>query len=453
MTVGRLTAAGADASAGPSVLRNRWIQLAAGILGMVMIANLQYGWTLFVNPINEEHHWGLAAIQVAFSIFVVFETWLVPLEGYLVDRFGPTLIVGIGGVLVAAAWAINAEADSLTLLYVGGAIGGLGAGIVYGTAAGNALKWFPDRRGLAAGLTAAGFGAGAALTVAPIANMIRGESYESAFLVFGLVQGIGVLVAAAILRAPRAADVPASAPRLHQTLRDVRPTQMLRLPVFWLLYVMMTIVATGGLVATAQLGPIADDFGVGQVPVTIGWVTMAALPFALSLDRVMNGITRPITGWVSDRIGRAPTMTVMFAAQAVVIALLVLTASHPMLFVVFSGLAFFSWGEIFSLFPAISGDLFGRQYATTNYGLLYTAKGTAALLVPLGNIVQAATGSWLPIFGLAIVFNAAAAVLAAFVLPRVARAHLEQSAAEQSVTSAAVTPVLVTSGEEVALTA
>jgi MFS transporter, OFA family, oxalate/formate antiporter len=440
MTVSKFAAADADASAGRSILGSRWIQLVAGILGMVMIANLQYGWTLFVNPIEEEHHWGLAAIQVAFSIFVLFETWLVPLEGYFVDRFGPTLIVALGGALVAAAWAINAVADSLFLLYVGGAIGGLGAGIVYGTAAGNALKWFPDRRGLAAGLTAAGFGAGSALTVMPIANMIRGDGYQTAFLTFGVIQGVGVLLAAAILRAPRGTDVPAAPPRHLQTTRDVRPLQMLRLPVFWLLYAMMTIVAMGGLVATAQLGPIAKDFGVDQVPVTIGWVTMSALPFALSLDRVMNGLTRPFTGWISDRIGRGPTMTIMFSAQAVVIAALVLTASHPMLFVVFSGLAFFSWGEIFSLFPAISGDLFGRQYATTNYGLLYTAKGTAALLVPFGNVLQAATGSWLAIFALAIVFNAAAAMLAAFVLPRAARAHIEESTAP-----ARVAPLLATS--------
>src|ERR1700682_815213 len=245
MTVGRFAATDTDASASRSMLRSRWVQLVAGMLGMCMIANLQYGWTLFVNPIQEKHHWGLAAIQVAFSIFVVFETWLVPLEGYLVDRFGPSIIVGIGGVFVATGWAINAAADSLLLLYVGGAIGGLGAGIVYGTAAGNALKWFPDRRGLAAGLTAAGFGAGSALTVMPIANMISGDGYESAFLTFGLIQGIGVLITAAILRAPRGTDVPAAPPRLLQTTREVRPLQMLRLPLFWLLYLMMTIVAMG----------------------------------------------------------------------------------------------------------------------------------------------------------------------------------------------------------------
>ena len=438
MALRTTTADGRANSTAPKVLRNRWLQLGAGILGMIMIANLQYGWTLFVNPIDNVHHWGLTAIQVAFTIFVLCETWLVPVEGYLVDRFGPSVMVAIGGLLVAAAWAVNAAADSLVMLYVGGALGGLGAGIVYGTASGNALKWFPDRRGLAAGLTAAGFGAGAALTVLPIANMIETSGYASAFMTFGVIQGVGVLVAAVILRAPRSGEVSPVHARLAQVKRDYEPLEMVRQPVFWLLYLMMTMVAMGGLMATAQLGPIATDFKVDESPVTLGWVSMAALPFALSLDRVMNGLTRPFTGWVSDRVGRAPTMTVMFGLQAVVIALLVLTASQPLLFVIFSGLAFFSWGEIFSLFPAISGDLFGRQYATTNYGVLYTAKGTAALLVPLGSALQAATGSWLPIFLAAMVFNAAASVLAGFVLPAVTRTHIANSGRRDSARSVVV---------------
>ncbi|HEX8967285.1 MAG TPA: oxalate/formate MFS antiporter [Chloroflexota bacterium] len=419
--------ASAGASSG-SIVRNRWVQLIFGILGMVMIANLQYGWTLFVNPIDAKYKFGLASIQVAFSIFVLFETWLVPFEGYLVDRFGPGLIVAVGGVLVAVAWLINASANSLLLLYVGGAIGGIGAGIVYGTAAGNALKWFPDHRGLAAGLTAAGFGAGSALTVVPIANMIGASGYESAFVTFGLIQGVGVLVAAAVLRAPRVGEVVVAQIRLAQVRRDFTPGQMLKTPVFWTLYLMMTLVGMGGLMATAQLGPIAKDFKVDQTPVSLLWISMAALPFALSLDRIMNGLTRPISGWISDRIGRERTMTVMFGVQAVTIVLLVMTAANPLLFVIMSGLAFFSWGEIYSLFPAISGDLFGRQFATTNYGLLYTAKGTASLLVPIGNILQVATGSWLPIFVVAFVFNAVASLMAAFVLPRLTRAHIEHAA-------------------------
>ncbi|HKW92652.1 MAG TPA: oxalate/formate MFS antiporter [Methylomirabilota bacterium] len=402
---------------GPARSSTRWAQLVVGIVGMVAIANLQYGWTLFVNPIDSKFHWGKAAIQVAFTLFVLAETWLVPLEGYLVDRFGPRLLVAIGGVLVGAAWWINAGASSLLMLYAGGLLGGVGAGIVYGTSVGNALKWFPDHRGLAAGLTAAAFGAGSALTIVPIATMITTRGYERAFLSFGIGQGLVVLLCALFLRAPRRGEVPdLAAGGGPQSSRDFTPLEMLRSPAFWLLYVMMTMLAMGGLMATAQLGPIAGDFKVATVPVSLFGLTMAALPFALSLDRVLNGVTRPFFGWVSDHIGRENTMFIAFGLEGLGILLLINFAHVPVLFVVFSGLVFFAWGEIYSLFPAMSGDLFGRKFATTNYGLLYTAKGTASLLIPLGNVLKATTGSWMPIFILAIAFDWLGALLALFVL-------------------------------------
>src|SRR5215468_22943 len=205
----------------------RWGQLIFGIICMVMIANLQYGWTLFVNPIDQKYHWGRAAIQVAFTIFVLTETWLVPIEGYLIDRFGPRIMISGSGVLVAIAWVINSMADSLALLYLGAAIGGIGAGVIYGGSVGNALKWFPDRRGLAAGLTAAGFGAGSALTVIPIANMIQSSGYEAAFLWFGLGQGIVVVLVGLLLRAPEAGEVPASQ-AVQQSRRDYEWTEVLK---------------------------------------------------------------------------------------------------------------------------------------------------------------------------------------------------------------------------------
>ncbi len=404
-----------EASRGSSSAR--WVQLAVGIAGMVAIANLQYGWTLFVNPIDSKFHWGKAAIQVAFTLFVLAETWLVPFEGYLVDRFGPRVLVAIGGLFVGAAWWINAEARSLFALYTGGLIGGVGAGIVYGTSVGNALKWFPDHRGLAAGLTAAAFGAGSALTVVPIANMITNRGYAAAFLYFGLGQGLVVVLCALLLRAPRRGEVPdVTTSKVQQSVRDVAPLEILKTPVFWLMYVMMTMLAMGGLMATAQLGPIAVDYKVAQVPVSLFGITMAALPFALSLDRILNGLTRPFFGWVSDHLGRENTMLLAFGLEGVGILLLITFAHVPALFVVFSGLVFFAWGEIYSLFPAMCGDLFGRKFATTNYGLLYTAKGTASLLVPLGNIIKAATGSWMPIFIVAIAFDWIGALLALFVL-------------------------------------
>ncbi|HEY3115826.1 MAG TPA: oxalate/formate MFS antiporter [Chloroflexota bacterium] len=422
-----MAAANIASSGQLNIVRNRWVQLVVGIVGMVMIANLQYGWTLFVQPIDDKFHWGRAAIQVAFTTFVLFETWLVPFEAYLVDRFGPRLLVAAGGVLVAIAWAMNSTADSLPVLYVAAAFGGIGAGVVYGTAVGAALKWFPDHRGLAAGLTAAGFGAGSAATVIPISNMIRDAGYQSAFLNFGIGQGIVVILAALLMRVPRPGEVPASE-HVLQSHRDYHPLEALKTPIFWVMYLMMTMVATGGLMATAQLAPIANDFKVANEPVSLlGWITLAALPFALSIDRIVNGVTRPFWGWVSDHIGRERTMTLAFGLEAVAILILISTASNPMMFVIFSGLTYFGWGEIYSLFPATSGDLFGQKYATTNYGLLYTAKGTASLLVPLGNVLQESTGSWMPIFGVAIVFDVLAAFLASAVLLRMHRAHVARS--------------------------
>jgi OFA family oxalate/formate antiporter-like MFS transporter len=208
------------------------------------------------------------------------------------------------------------------------------------------------------------------------------------------------------------------------------------------MFAIMTMVGVGGQMATAQLAPIAIDFKVDKVPVSLLGVTLAALPFALSLDRIMNGVTRPITGWISDRVGREPTMTVMFSLQALAILLLITMASNPVLFVVFSGLAFFSYGEIFSLFPALSGDLFGRKFATTNYGLLYMSKGVAALLVPVGSALQLATGSWTPIFGAAIVLNALASLGSATVLPRLARAHCAKAALASPEAPGALVPAV-----------
>jgi len=395
----------------------RWGQLIFGIICMVMIANLQYGWTLFVNPIDQKYHWGRAAIQVAFTIFVLTETWLVPIEGYLIDRFGPKLMIGGSGILVAIAWVLNSYADSLPMLYLAAAIGGIGAGVVYGGSVGNALKWFPDRRGLAAGLTAAGFGAGSALTIIPIANVIQSSGYQSAFLWFGLAQGIVVLLVGLLLRAPEPGEVPASAAAaVQQSRRDYQWHETIRTPVFWVMYAMFVMVGTGGLMATAQLAPIASDFKVANVPVSILGLTLPALTFALSLDRILNGLCRPFFGWVSDNIGRENTMFIAFLLEGIGIYALLSFANNPLMFVILSGLVFFAWGEIYSLFPATCTDIYGKKFATTNYGLLYTAKGTASLLVPLGNVLMSATGNWTAVFIIAAALNIIAAIMAPTVL-------------------------------------
>jgi len=407
----------------------RWLQLLIGIACMAMVANMQYGWTLFVGPINDTHQWGKAAIQVAFTIFVLTETWLVPVEGWFVDRFGPRIVVLIGGLLCAIAWALNSVADSLTLLYVAAAIGGVGAGAVYGTCVGAALKWFPDRRGLAAGLTAAGFGAGSAVTIVPIANMIHSSGYQSTFLTFGLIQGGVVVVLSFLLATPAKGQLPVVKPKIVQTRRDYAPSEMLRSPVFWVMYAMFVMVASGGLLATAQLAPIAADFKIGDTPVSLLGLTMPALVFALSLDRVLNGVTRPFFGWVSDHIGRENTMFIAFFLEAVGIVMLMEFGHDPVLFVILTAMVFFAWGEIYSLFPATCGDTFGSRYATTNAGLLYTAKGTASLVVPLASIAVAQLGSWDMVFIFAALVNVIAAVMAMFVLKPMRARALEQARA------------------------
>jgi len=400
--------------------RRRWWQLAIGVGCMCMIANLQYGWTLFVNPIHDRHGWSKASIQVAFTLFVLLETWLVPIEGYLVDRFGPRPVALAGGILCGGAWTINSMAESLPVLYLAAIVGGIGAGAVYGTCVGNALKWFADRRGLAAGLTAAGFGAGSALTVAPIANMIKSRGYEETFLFFGLLQGIVVVVLALMLRAPDRAAIARELPLspgvvAKPATREYTPMQMARTPSFWVLYAMFVMMALGGLMATAQLGPMAKDYKVADSPVTLLGITLPALTFALSIDRVLNGLTRPLFGWISDRIGRENSMFIGFALEGIGVILLGQYAKDPTTFVLLSGLVFFAWGEIYSLFPATCGDMFGTKSAAANAGLLYTAKGTAALLVPLGSVL-AARGGWQQVFVVASVLNFVAAILAVSVL-------------------------------------
>jgi OFA family oxalate/formate antiporter-like MFS transporter len=397
---------------------------------MASVANLQYGWTLFVNPMDAKYHWGRASIQIAFTIFVLLETWLVPVEGYLVDRFGPRWMVVVGGILCGLAWAINSVASSLAVLYFAAALGGIGAGGVYGTCIGNAVKWFPGRRGLAAGLTAAGFGAGSALTIVPIAAMIKSSGYEQTFLTFGLAQGLIVAILGFALFAPPASMLVAPAKLAPGAGKhQATPGEMVKSPIFWLMYLMFVLMGAGGLMATAQLALIGKDFKVADVPVSLIGLTLPALTFALALDRVLNGITRPFFGWVSDHIGRENTMFIAFGLEGVGILALAKFGTDPVSFVILSGLVFFAWGEIYSLFPATVTDTFGASYATTNTGLMYTAKGTAALLVPLGNVLMTATGTWLAVFVIGASMNILAAVLALFVLKPMRAIYTRRAAA------------------------
>jgi MFS transporter, OFA family, oxalate/formate antiporter len=397
----------------------RWSQLIFCILCMVLIANLQYGWTFFVNPIQQAHHdWSLASIQFAFSIFIALETWLTPIEGWMVDTLGPRvgakLVVGAGGILVALGWIINSRANSLEMLYLGAVVGGAGGGAVYATCVGQAVKWFPDRRGLAVGLTAAGYGAGTALTVIPITQVIASSGYQAAFFWFGLIQGGLVFVLAWLLRAPEPGEVAGvGAPKVAQTSRSYTPVQVLSTPVFWLLYIMFIMVSASGLMATAQLAPIAKDFNVANAVLMFG---LATLPLAGIVDNLCNGGARPLFGWISDNIGREYTMAIAFGLGGVAYWLLGALGHAPWAFVVFAGLIFLTWGEIFSLFPSTCTDTFGTRFATVNLSLLYTAKGASAFLVPLANIIKDSTGSWHMVFVVTAIMNFVVVALALFVL-------------------------------------
>jgi OFA family oxalate/formate antiporter-like MFS transporter len=413
-----------ETTAAPEGKHFRWVQLAMGVVCMAMIANLQYGWTLFVDPIDQKFHWGRSAIQLAFTLFVVTETWLVPVEAWFVDKYGPRAVVMFGGVTIAIAWVLNSYANSLVLLYAAAILSGIGAGAVYGTCVGNALKWFPDRRGLAAGITAAGFGAGAAITVSPIAKMIGTTGYESAFFTFGIGQGLIVLVLAVFLRKPsQAMPMKKKQLNLPQTKIDYTPAQVLRTPVFWVMYLVFVMVAAGGLMAAAQIAPIAHDFKIADVPVGMFGFEMAALTMAISLDRIFDGFGRPFFGWVSDNIGREPTMFIAFGTAALMLLTLSVYGHHPIVFVLATAVYFGVFGEIYSLFPATSGDTFGAKFATTNNGMLYTAKGTASLFVPAASIIAAHYG-WHAVFVIAVALNATAALMAVFVVKPMRRTFI-----------------------------
>jgi MFS transporter, OFA family, oxalate/formate antiporter len=402
----------------PSRIINRWAQLVAGILAMMAIANLQYAWTLFTKPMQAHLHVSLTAIQGIFSAFILVETWLVPFEGYLVDRIGPRLMLGMGAVLVGLGWVMSGQAETLGRVYFWYCIGGVGAGIVYGGTIGNALKWFPDHRGLCVGLTAGAYGIGTAVTVAPIDKMIKASGYQHTFIVWGIIQGVVVLICALFLAKPPEGWAPAGwkekEAKIKEHVRssavDMTPWQMLRQPSFYVIYLMMTMLSFGGLVVTAQLNPMAVSYHVDKV---IVWFGMTSLVLAITVDRYLNGLTRPFWGWVSDHIGRENTMFIAFTLEAFAVFLLLQLISRPLWFIVLSGLCFFAWGEIFSLFPSITGDLFGKKWATTNYGVVYTAKGAGAFFAGVGAAwMFEKTGSWTKVFWAMIACDLIAAFMA-----------------------------------------
>jgi MFS transporter, OFA family, oxalate/formate antiporter len=403
----------------------RWAQLVMGIVCMALIANLQYGWTLFVNPIEAKNHWGLTSVQLAFSIFVVVETWLVPVEGWLVDKFGPRPVIAGGAILAAIAWVMNSYASTLGELYFAAVIAGLGAGAVYGTCVGNALKWFPDKRGLAAGATAAGFGAGAALTVIPIANMIQTSGYEHTFFFFGILQGVLIFIIAMFMVKPVLLKGVVAQTRLVMTKVDYSVGQMVKTPTFWTTYVLFVAVAAGGLMATAQIGPIAKDYGLAKLPMSLLGFTLPLLTMTLAIDNLANGFTRPLCGFISDRIGRENTMMIVFVGEGLALLGLMKFGHDPVLFMTFAALTFLCWGEIFSIFPALVADTFGAKNAAANAGTMYTAKGTASLIVPLTSVL-ATGGNWDRVFMVSAGIAIVAGILAKLVLAPMRRRCIDE---------------------------
>jgi oxalate/formate antiporter len=418
---------------------SRWFQLIVGVACMVAASNIQYSWTLFVTEIQKVHGWERAAIQTAFTIFVIIQTWTTPIVGHFIDRYGPRVMVLMGGLLTGLAWVINSYAESLNGFYVGSVIGGLGVGAVYATSINNALKWFPDKRGLAVGLTAAGYGSGTLVTIIPIANMIRDSGYQSAFFTFGLIQGVAIFLFAWFLRAPDPGLIIHSA-KVAQSRRDYTLGEALRTPVFWVMLAMFTGTVTGGLMAVAQLGVIATDLGVADIQVNFYFFAMAALPFALMMDRIMNGVSRPMFGWISDHIGREMTMFIAFSLEGLGILALGWFGHYPWAFILLSGVVFLAWGEVYSLFSATAGDTFGTKHIGKIYGALYCAKGIAALLVPFGNRIQEATGTWTTVLYMMSAMDLCSAFTAILVLRPLLKRHHAQIAAALAFAGAAVGP-------------
>jgi len=390
----------------------RWVQLGLGLVCMMAISSPQYVWTLFTKPLGASLGASAAAIQVTFSILIVLQTFFSPFQGWLVERFGPRWLIALGGGLTGLSWVLASQVTSLTGLYLTyGLLGGLGTGIVYIGVVGQMVGWFPDRRGFAVGVVAAGYGIGAVLTNFPIAGSLADAGYAPTLLRFGLIFGAVGVLAALGLRAPPPAL--AAQTRLQSNVPDVDTGTMLRNPIFWLMFAMMTMMSTSGLMVTSQIGTFANDFGIGKLVI---W-GFAAIPLTLTVDRVCNGLTRPFFGWVSDRIGRENTMLIAFGLEGIAMAVWLATMSNPVLFVLMSGVVFFGWGEIFSLFPSTLTDTFGAEHATKNYGCLYIAQGIGAIFGgPLASLLHDYAGSWSPVFGLAIGADLLTAALAILLL-------------------------------------
>ena len=354
-------------------INNRWFQLCASLVAMIMIANLQYSWTLFVEPMRTATGWKLSDIQWAFTLFILFQTWVQPAQGFLIDRLGPRLFTTIAGVLCGIGWTGLGLVNSLPALYALYVLAGIGAALIYGGCVGSALKWFTKQRGFAAGLIVAGFGGGTALFIPFIAAIIKSSGYQTAFVYTGIFQGAVILLVAQFLRhpAPQPAAEKTAGGASVLGKHQFTTLEMLRTRQFYMLYVSFVMMATGGLLVTANAGSIAKAWG---IPAT-------ALAAATSLNALANGGSRIFWGWLSDRTGRELALGIAFILQALCLVLvLTLGRVSGTYFTITLVLTFFTWGEIYSLFPSVVGDYYGARHATANYGVMYSAKGVASII-------------------------------------------------------------------------
>ena len=391
----------------PQLTTNPWLQLLFGLVCMMAISSPQYVWTLFTGPFTTHLGATLAQVQVTISILIVLQTFLSPFQGYLVDLFGPRTLLSIGALFSAASWIFAATVKSTLGLYLTyGLLGGIGTGIIYVGVVGLMVRWFPDKRGFACGIVAAGYGMGAILTTFPISGSLAAVGHQPTLIIFGLIFGLVGLLAAQGMKRPPTKSA-------GQSRTGVSPGVMLRSPIFWVLFVMMSMMSSSGLMVITQMAAFAKDFGVANA-IVLG---TAALPLALTIDRFTNGLTRPFFGWLSDRIGREQTMFLAFGLEGLAMLVWLGTREHALLFVLLSGVVFFGWGEIFSLFPSTLTDTFGELHATTNYGFLYMAQGVGSIVgAPLAAWLHEATGNWIVVFVVMILMDFLAAILAITVL-------------------------------------
>lgn len=392
----------------------RWTQLLLGLICMAAISSPQYVWTLLTKSLSAKLGVDMPALQVTFSLLIILQTFFSPFQGKLIDRFGPRILISIGTLLSGFSWIISSQISNLTEFYlVYGCLGGLGTGIVYIGVVGLMVKWFPQQRGFAAGAVAAGYGMGAILTTFPISISLGSYGLEQTMMVFGGLFALVGFLASQGLKVPVNVGLQPTSTKLEQSKRQFTSKEMLRQPLFWLMFVMMAMMSTSGLMVTSQMAIFAEDFGISQA-VVFG---LAALPLALTLDRFTNGLTRPLFGFISDRYGREKTMFIAFALEGVAMTLWLMCREDPLLFVLLSGVVFFGWGEIFSLFPSTLTDTFGSQNATANYGWLYMSQGIGSIFGgPLAALLYQHTQGWHVVFGMAISFDFITAALALWVL-------------------------------------